>query len=584
MVKLPATYRNEPFKLLIYVCFLSAVFGCVSDNSDENMLRIGLMEEPRTTNIWLASDANSRKVLSLIYQPLYTYDPDTLELVPWLAAAMPQFDPETVSYTVALREAKWSDGTPVTAEDIVFTVDMIRRFKVPRYYAQWEFVEKTVAVDDTTVRFFLSQPRATFLTKTLVNYVVPKSQWTPIAQHAENTKKPLVALLNAKISKPLGSGPYVIEQWRQGAFLHLKRNPHFFGKNLVISNRRLGPHADSILFKIFSTADVAILALKRNTVDYFWWPIQPGYIDGLQRNENTKVFLSDRSALYYMGFNVRHAPFSDPLIRRAMAFLIDKDFIIDRVLQGFAAPMDSIVPTENTFWHADGLPQYGRGINRSDRIKTAYQLLSEGGYTWDRPPVNAAGSIVKPSRIILPDGQSMSDFTILTPPADYDPARATCGVIIQEWLKDLGLPASARPMSFGALLQRIKDRHDFDSFILGYGQLSLDPDYLTNFFHSANDRPGGWNMSGYRNPAFDRLADASGEAMDPEQRRSFVNEMQRIVMTDVPYIPLYNPVAIEGVNTKRFNHWEQMIDGIGNIWSICRVKPQTRQVASGIDN
>ncbi|MCJ8501496.1 ABC transporter substrate-binding protein [Desulfatitalea alkaliphila] len=584
MMILLAKRRKETFNHLIFVYMLFLILGCGPGNSDENMLRIGLMEEPRTTNIWLASDTNSRKVLSLIYQPLYTYDPDTLELVPWLAAAMPQFDPETISYTVALRHAKWSDGTPVTADDVVFTVDLIRRFKVPRYFSQWQFVEKTVAVDDTTVRFFLSEPRAIFLTKTLVNYIVPKSQWAPIAQQAENTKKPLVALLNAKISSPMGSGPYVIEQWRQGAFLHLINNPHFFGKNLVISNRRLGPYADSILFKIYSTADVAILALKRNAVDYFWWPIQPGYIDGLRGNENTKVYLSDRSALYYMGFNVRHAPFSDPAIRRAVSFLIDKEFIIERVLQGFAAPMDSIVPSENTFWHADGLPRYGRGMTRSDRIKAAYRLLSEGGYTWDRPPVNDAGSVVSPSRIILPDGQPMADFAILTPPADYDPARATCGVIIQEWLKDLGLPASARPMSFGALLQRIKDRHDFETFILGYGQLSLDPDYLRNFFHSANDRPGGWNMSGYRNPVFDRLADESGKAMDPSRRRYLVNDMQRIIMADVPYIPLYNPVAIEAVNTNRFAHWEQMIDGIGNIWSICRVRPQTRQAARDIDN
>jgi peptide/nickel transport system substrate-binding protein len=81
------------------------------ENVDPNALKIGLAEEPRTLNVWLASDANSRKVLSLIYQPLYVNDPDTLELVPWLAESMPVYDPQALSYTVTLRDARWSDGT-----------------------------------------------------------------------------------------------------------------------------------------------------------------------------------------------------------------------------------------------------------------------------------------------------------------------------------------------------------------------------------------------------------------------------------------------------------------------------------------
>lgn len=560
---------------LLAVCLLLVSCGGETDGA---YLRIGLIEEPRTLNIWLASDANSRKVISLIYQPLYTYDPDTLDLAPWLAQSMPEYDPETISYTVRLRPAKWSDGTPVTAHDVVFTVDLIKDFQVPRYYSQWQFVEKAIAIDEKTVRFFLKEPRAIFLTRTLVNYIVPRSQWGPIAEQAKNMKNPVVALMNARLDNPLGSGPYVLKQWREGAYLHLEKNEHFFGRDLEISRRKLGPHADAILFKIYGTADVAVLALKKDTIDFFWWSIQPGYIEDLEKGKHTKVYLSDRSALYYMGFNVRKTPFSDPALRRAVNILIDKDFIIERVLQGYATRMDSIVPSENVFWYAEDLPLYGRGLSRTERIKKAHGVLSENGYTWNIPPVNDSGNLVSPSRIILPDGRPMDDFTILTPPADYDPARATCGVIIQEWLKDLGIPASTRPMSFSAMLQRVKDRHDFDTFILGYGQLSLDPDYLRSFFHSANNRPGGWNMSGYSNPEFDRLADESVRAMDPRMRQELIREMQQVVMEDVPYIPLYNPAAIEAVGGKRFTGWEQMIDGIGNIWSICRVKPETGEM------
>ena len=95
---------------------------------DYRFLKIGLHEEPKTLNIWLASDANSRKVLSLIYQPLYVYDPDTLDLVPWLAESMPVYDAQTLSYTVTLREARWSDDTPFTSGDVAFTGNLIRSF------------------------------------------------------------------------------------------------------------------------------------------------------------------------------------------------------------------------------------------------------------------------------------------------------------------------------------------------------------------------------------------------------------------------------------------------------------------------
>jgi ABC-type transport system substrate-binding protein len=167
----------------------------------------------------------------------------------------------------------------------------------------------------------------------------------------------------------------------------------------------------------------------------------------------------------------------------------------------------------------------------------------------------------------------MEKFTILTPPADYDPLRAMSGVIIQEWLREVGIPSSAKPMAFWALMQKVKSQHDFDAFILAYGRLDIDPDWLRNFFHSSQNKLKGWNMSGYSNPDFDRMADESARAMDREKRRKLVWEMQQIVLKDVPYIPLYIPDMIEAVREGDFSGWVGTLEGIGNIWSFCEVKP-----------
>ena len=568
----PKMRQRKAVSILLSLLILCFLFSCTGAE-DDAILKIGISEEPRTLNIWLASDVNSRKVLSLIYQNLYIRDPVTLQLTPWLAESKPVFEPKTTSYIVKLRRVKWSDGTDLTADDVLFTIDLIKKFKIPRLYSKWKFVKKVEAVDSQTIRFYLQKPMAIFVTKSLSVPVVSRAEWENVAQNALKYEKPLTALLNHKIEFPLGCGPFVLKQRREGAYLYFEKNRFFFGENKKIAGHVLGPYVEKIIFKIYSSADVAILALKKGNIDYHWADIQPGHIDGLKESKHIQVIVSKKSAFYFMGFNLRHTPFSDAAIRKAVAVLIDKEFIVSRILQGYASDMTSVVPKGNKFWHNPNLPVYGDALTRQQRIKKAYTILSENGYTWDSPPINEQGEITMPSEIRLPNGEPMQDFTILTPPADYDPHRAACGPIIQEWLKDLGLPAYSRPMSFGALLSKIKERHDFDAFILGYGKLSLDPDYLRSFFHSKNIRRRGWNMSGYRNPDFDAAADASVAEVNMDKRLKLISKMQRMVMEDVPYVPLYNPTRIEAINMKNVSGWVKMVGGIGNLWSICMLKP-----------
>jgi peptide/nickel transport system substrate-binding protein len=562
--------------VLIFACATMLFTGSLivaSSASAANMLKMGLLQEPKTLNVWRASDTWSRKVLGLLYQSLYVRDPKTLELIPWLAAEPPLFDEKTLSYTVKLRLAKWSDGTELTSEDVAFTGNFINEFKVPRHYSKWKFISKIETPDKHTVKFFLKEPKAIFVSRTLTTPIVQKKEWTDIIVAARKTKKPLGTLLNEKITKPISSGPFVLKEWRQGAFLYLEKNKHFFGTGKKIQGRLLGPYIDGIIFKIFGTSDASILALKKGSIDMFWWSIQPGYIEDLRANPDIELFQNEKSALYYMGFNVRKAPFNDANLRRAIATLVDEDFIIKRILQGYGIRMYSIIPPGNAFWYNPDVPRYGEGLDREARIKKAFGILRDAGYTWQVPPVDSSGKVVNGEGIILPDGKPMEKFTILTPPADYDPHRAMCGMMMQEWLRMLGVPAYSKPMAFGALLQQVKVRHEFDSFILGYGNLSLDPDYLRNFFISTNDKKRGWNMSGYNNPNFDKIADESASAMNRDKRRSLIWEMQKIIIGDVPYIPLYDPKLIEAVRKGRFTGWVQMLGGVGNLWSFCQMKP-----------
>jgi ABC-type transport system substrate-binding protein len=365
-----------------------------------------------------------------------------------------------------------------------------------------------------------------------------------------------------------------LNEWKAGASLVLKSNTHFFGKGQTIGGQVLGPHIDGILFKIFPNSEAAVSALKNGGIDLFWWSIPPEHLEELLEDENIEFYLNERNALHYIGFNVRKRPFTDINFRRTVATLIDRDYLITKLLNYNAVKMYSIVPPGNTFWYSSDVPKYGEGLSREARVRKAYEILKQAGYTWEVPPVDPDGNVVKGKGIIMPDGRAMEEITILTPTADYDPHRFQAGIMTEKWLRGIGIPANARAMEFGALIHQIKDRHQFDIFVLGYGKLSLDPDYLRSFFHSRNDKTRGWNMSGYRNHYYDRIADESARAMQPETRRKLIWKMQNIIMQDVPYFPLYNPKMIEGVRSKRFQGWVEMLGGVGNMWSFCRIRPK----------
>ena len=555
----------------IVVLAAGLLFACRQPDQKQ-FLRIGLPEAPRSLNLWLGTDANSRKILSQIYQPLYIRHPETLDIIPWLAKDDPVYDEKALTYTVKLRKAKWSDGSDFTSDDVAFTRQLFFDFKIPRYYDKWKIVEKLETPDAQTVVFHLSAPSAIFMSRVMSAPIVSRKEWDPVAAKALTHEKPLRFLQDFQVENPLGTGPFMLTEYKKDAFIHMQKNPFFFGAGKTIGGYVLGPYVDSLLLSFYGTSDVAVLALKKGDIDYFWWDIQPGYIEDLKKQDNIDLYFNKKSALYYMGFNLRRAPFNDKALRLAAAAVVDKQFILNRILQNFGTPMHSIVPSGNHFWYNPDVDKHGFGLTQAERIKKAVKILSDAGYSWQTPPVDALGNLVTPSTILKPDGTPLEKFTILTPPADYDPKRAFTGTMIQEWLRRIGLPAYARPMAFNSLLDTVKEHHDFDAFILGYGKLNLDPDYLASFFHSAGDKPRGWNMSGYHNWEYDTLADAQRVAVNTQERKKIIFQMQQILLEDVPYLPLYNPNIIEAALNTNFSGWVAQVDGIGNIWSMCMVK------------
>jgi ABC-type transport system substrate-binding protein len=590
--------RFRTVALLALLTSFVVAFGEGGSQASGAILKVGLMEEPKTLNVFGAKDIWAAKVLLFCYQRLYYRDPESDDLVPWLAADDPVWDPQAKTVVFHLREATWDDGSPFTAEDVVFTADFIRRFRIPAYWNNWNFVEKVEAPDLQTVKMTLKEPMAIIWERTLTSVVIQKKRWASLAAQAEKMlqdgiksqeasgksgaaalsgalAKPLNLITTHMVQKPESLGPFTLQEWQKGAYIHMKRNDRFFARNKEIAGQPLGPHVDAMIFKIYGNTDTAILALKKGDIDYLWWGIESGYLQDLRANPDIKVYSVLKSGYRYMGFNLRKPPMNDKVFRQAVAHIVDKDFVIQRILHNEGCRLDTLVQPDNVqYCHKNPL-KYGEGLSWKERVDRARSMLKQAGYQWEVEPMGGEvpGQFATPGKgLKLPDGLPLPPLTLLTPPADYDAQRAQTGNVIQQWLRDFGVPVSWKPMAFSAMIKKVDER-EFDFYVSGWGALGQDPDYLRSFFHSKGDVPDGKNSVGYRNPEFDRLADLQAATMDQKERQKLVFRLQEMLMEDLPYLPLYVPMNLEGVRIDRFEGWVEMTGGIGNLWSFLKAKP-----------
>lgn len=552
--------------------FMMLLLGAAAPGHS-TMLKVGLLSEPKTLNPFIASDKWAREVLRHLEMPLYIYEPEDISLVPWLADGQPEFSEDSKTVTVKLRDAKWSDGTPFTAEDILFTYQVVTELDIPRHRSRYSDVEKVEALDPHTVRYTMKKPEASFQSRALVALIVQKKYWAPVVEKAKKSENPLSFITSYNCDDAPTLGPFMLSKWTRGSSILLLKNKNFFGTGMKFGDLVIGPYIDGILFKFYGNADAGILALKKGDVDFIGWSISPGYLQDLEKDPQIKIFTNTKSGFIYIGFNCHEKPFSYPEFRQAVAYLINKEFLVKRVLQGMGSARNSIIPPGNKFWYNPDLPAYGTGEPDAVRVKKAYDLLKNAGWTWQVPPIDESGKIQKAKGLTMPDGQVVGQFDLLTPPADYDPNRAISAMLISEWMNNFGIPVVARPMAFSAMLQKVKSERNFEMFILGYGFIQPDPDIMRSFFSSKSDRKNGRNLTGFNDKEYDKLAEESSATINPEKRREIIFKLEEIIAGQVPMIPIFTPSEIEAVRKDKFTGWVSTQDGIGNLWSYLVLKP-----------
>ena len=578
----------------------------------DKVYRIGIAEDLTTTNYWtyLGPDGTvwNGYVLGGGKPALYGYSAQRFDWVPSLAVDFPSplteetIDGQTYWTTeLSIREGvMWSDGSEVTANDFVFTSHTASDLELTGSWpsiVDTDYFDHAEAVGSYGLKIYFKQKPGLARWQFGLAFmpILSRSYWEPVVAEARQagdiTEQQKLLYAHVPDNEP-SAGGYIFGQWERGAFAEKASNPDYFFAGTEVAQYANGayestkagvyefrafgepesepvlsyvegPYAESTIYSIYGSQDAAVLALKKGDIDFMLNPL--GLSSGLQEQlsgeDGLTTVENSSDGVRYLGFNFRKAPMDNKEFRQAVATLIDKEFLVDTVLQGVAIPMYTMVPEGNGAWYNPDVPLIGKGLSRQERISNAVDLLKSAGFTWEEEPVVSEDGqfIESPGKgLTMANGEPVPPIEIMAPSAGYDPLRSTFAIWIERWLNEVGIPVRANLTGFNVIVDRVFNQQDFDMWILGWG-LSSFPDYLENFFHSRHSQLEGHNPGGYNNPEFDRLADQLLAETDIEAARQQVFDMQAFLADDLPYVVLFDTPVVETYRSDRieFPYTEQ---------------------------
>jgi ABC-type transport system substrate-binding protein len=263
--------------------------------------------------------------------------------------------------------------------------------------------------------------------------------------------------------------------------------------------------------------------------------------------------------------------------RKALACMIDKEFMATSVLGGAAISTYSLVPSGNVAWANPDVEELCKGLTQEERVLEAISLLEADGFTWTtKPEWNGDNLDVIPQGEGLKDpaGVTVPDMELLAPGPGYDPLRSTYSIWIAQWASDLGIPLTANPTGFSVIVDEVFAEGDlaleWDMYILGWGLGDpAFPDFHEAFFASYNDSAdGGFNTPGYANDEVDALAADLLASTDIEEAKLIVKAMDKIIVEEAPYVVLFTTPILEAYRNEVQFPFVDTLDGLQNLGGV----------------
>ena len=484
---------------------------------------------------------------NLVFEPLMQRNYDEAFSLYGLLADSADMDPERKSIEFHLNpNAKWSDGEPVTPEDVLFTYDVFTDKGRPPYNARMSLIAKLEKTGDHSVRFTFNDkanretPMIIALTPILPKHAFDKETFD------KTTLKPLI-----------GSGPYTIAQVAPGQRIVFKRNPDYWGKD--VPAKRGFDNYDQITIEYFLNANAKLEAFKKGlcAIDDDGDPVKrerdldfPAFHRGDVVSETFDTGIPPVVTGFL--FNTRLPKFSNPVVRRALGMLYDFEWANNKLFGGkYTRTMSS---WQNSELSALGHPADDRekallapypGRVPPDVMDGTWKPPVTDGSGQDRKVLKAAfdllksiGYHVQDGTMLDPDGKPFA-FEILT--ASQDEERLAG--IYQRTLEKIGINVSIRSLD-GDQIQSRKQRFDFEALIGSSGfNNSLSPGFeqLGRWSSEAAKAEGSFNLAGVADPAVDAAIDAMLRARSKEDYVAAVRVLDRLLISGNYMVPMqYN--------------------------------------------
>jgi len=475
----------------------------------------GTLFEPATLNPLQATDVVSKWAVELIFDGL-VYVNDKMEMKPGLATEW-STSPDGLEWTFKLRNGvRWHDGVPFTADDVRFTYETVLNKDtktIPK--TDYASIARIETPDLQTVRFYLKEKSAPFLSKLATNAlaIVPK--------HILENQDLNTTDFNRK---PIGTGPFVVEEWAQGQKLSVKANPNYFGTK---------PALDKIIWKKLTDSNVLSLQLLNGEVDGA--AVNPEIIGQVKAN-NTLSTYETVDANTYIGFQLDNPLFQDKRVRQALSYGLDRDAILTQILKGQGIRSTSHIMPNSWAYNPD-VEKFG--FNQAK----AKQLLADAGW---KPG---------PDGVLTKDGQKFK-FTLLTNAGDK--TREAVSLFVRQQWGELGVQVEPQYLDLNTFIQERVLKRNFEAILLS-GSVNVDPDYLYRNFHSKAIGTAN-NFLSYRNDQVDKLLEEGQVTLDQQARQKIYFEIQKLMADDAPQVPLYYPKVtyafkktIQGINPSPIN-------------------------------
>lgn len=488
--------RMHRIVLLLIVMLLSIAVYTAQADAEGPTIVVGLQAEPVTLDVAQLSDYNSSRTAMEMYNQLVEFEDGSTDLRPGLAKSW-DISEDALEFTFHLVDGvKFHDGTPFNADAVKFSIDRQIDPKHPYYdtgifpYAEFTFgmVKEVQVIDSLTVKFILKEPFAPFLSN--------------MAMHSASIVSPEAVKKYGKdfSQNPVGTGPYKFVSWEPGVEVVLERSEEYW---------REAPQVERIIYRPIIDDQARITELEAGTID-FMVGILP---DDLQRlKDNPEIKIQDQAGMHtwYLVMNCQRPPFNDVRIRQAVNYAINKQAIVDYILQGTGVLAKNLLPP--VVWsYTDDVQDYSYDPEK------AKELLAEAD---------------------MPDGFEVDFYVPESGSGMQQPV--TMATAIQSDLAAVGIKTNILQFEWGTYLDMVFQPLDQNEILLH--EMSWigdngDPDNFLYILASGDQWPtAGYNEGFYKNDKFDELLRTARITSDQAERTRLYQEAQKIMMADSPHV------------------------------------------------